>query len=44
MGVKYDQDCSDQMSETDITCLVEDSVTLLEVVSTPEEAGDLQTA
>ena len=39
----YDQDCRDQVSETDIT-FGEDSVTLLEAVSTPEEAGDLQTA
>ena len=44
MGVNYDQDRSDQMSESDITCLGEDSVTFLEVVSTPEETGDLQTA
>ena len=30
--------------DIDITCLGEDSVTLLDVVSGPEEAGDRQTA
>ena len=30
--------------DIDITCLGEDSVTLLDVVSGPDEAGDRQTA